>query len=266
MDRGLGAPACAAGLALFLLSAPTRSDDAPRCKGTKQWYAGKCLYPDEIEALKQQQPPPSANPPPPSGTSQPPLVAPRLPPKTDRDKQAREQQLRQALASASDEASCELSREIDSAGAWRSYLDKFPTGSCVKEARVRITILESRDVPAVPVAQPTSRNNALFWGGFGAALGSGTLWAAAGGLAISAASDLRKRCVDGKCPPTSDGEIRAVTALTNASTAGAVVCIASVGVAITGLLLPEIKGKPKTEGTCVSPVLGLGSVGFTGRY
>ena len=39
---------------LVLLALPAAVHGQRRCKGTKQWYRGKCRYPDEVRKIKQQ--------------------------------------------------------------------------------------------------------------------------------------------------------------------------------------------------------------------
>ncbi len=230
-----------------LVAAPARADDTHRCKGTKQWYAGKCMYPDEIEALKQH-----AEPPPPPGPVHP----------TEDELRAAQQ----ALTEAGDKSACGLAFRLETSDAWTVYLQQHPNGICADTARQRIRDAAAKHPPAPEAPPRPTRTNPLFWTGLGTVLAGGVVWAVAGGFAIARSQALLARCTGSACPQGSDGEITAVNDLAHAATAGVVVCSLGAALTITGLVLPEIRGG-KSEGAArVVPVLGPGTLGLAGQF
>ena len=122
----LGLPfALVFGLGLTL-SAPATAQQ--QCRGEKEWYGGKCRYPDEIARMKAAQA--------------------RI--------RARARQR------AQDKAACDKAKKADTVAAWTEYLDSYPKGQCKEQAERRKRELEAKPVPVpVPTTPPTAVPTAM---------------------------------------------------------------------------------------------------------
>lgn len=115
--------------------------------------------------------------------------------------------------------------------------------------------------PAPAVEEPTSVPT-LAWIGFGVA-GVGLIaGGVTGAMSFSAASSVRDRCVDGRCPPSTHDDLDKGKALGTISTVSFV--LAGVGAAVGVYALIS---RPKSpEKPAVSLYLGPGSAGLVGSF
>jgi hypothetical protein len=122
-----------------------------------------------------------------------------------------------------------------------------------------------------PAAQERTKPRWPMWvafgaGGVGLAVGSVT-----GALAIGAHSDLKSQCGPEDCVPESDEEKRRmegdVSRYRTLGTLSGIGFAVGVAGAATGVVL-LLTGKPATEAAAlpVTPLIGLGTVGFEGRF
>ncbi|MBI4705630.1 MAG: hypothetical protein HY744_31440 [Deltaproteobacteria bacterium] len=125
--------------AAAMLAARATEAQTPRCRGTKQWYAGKCRYPDDIAKMKAED-------------------AGRRGGEQRRKAEAEAAARRQAeQARLRDIDDCGQARQAGTVQAWRAYLAKWPDGFCRKEAERRAAELEtsSAEQPApMPAVEP----------------------------------------------------------------------------------------------------------------
>ncbi|MBI4706069.1 MAG: hypothetical protein HY744_33665 [Deltaproteobacteria bacterium] len=120
--------------AAAILAAPATEAD-PRCRGTKQWYAGKCRYPDDIAKMKAEE----------AGRR-----AGEQRHKAEADAAARRQAEQARLRDIDD---CGQARQADTVDAWKAYLAQQPNGFCRKEAERRVAELPQQgEQPAAPPA------------------------------------------------------------------------------------------------------------------
>ena len=126
-----------AALVVFAFLLVTAQASAQDCRGTKQWYAGKCRYPKEIEKLKKE-------------------AAARAAAERKRRQEA-EQKRKEEEARKADKAACELARTADTVQGWKTYLKSHSGGMCLDEAIKRITELSGK--PPDPVPEPTPDPN-----------------------------------------------------------------------------------------------------------
>jgi len=112
----------AAMLALLVGTVLPRPVVAQECRGSKQLYAGKCRYPEEIQRLREQY----------------------ARAKAEVDQRAR------------DQAACEAARQADKKTAWQVYLAGHPNGICREEAERRANAPEDiyEGAPAPPPTEP----------------------------------------------------------------------------------------------------------------
>lgn len=117
-----------------------------------------------------------------------------------------------------------------------------------------------------PTDPPKSKGNGQKTVGY-VALGVGAAGLVVGGvtgfLALGKASDLDSACRDGKCPSSEKDNVDSYKTMGTISTIGFIVGVVGVGAGVTLLLTA-----PKSERTTafVSPYLGPGSAGLTGRF
>ena len=263
-----------AGLLAMALSFPAQAQEGKRCKGGKELYQGRCLYPDEIARAKAE-------------------AEKKRQADEARHKAEKEKRLAQEQA-AKDDMACAAARRADTLDSWQHYLGDFPDGRCKPEADGRIAAL----APPKPV-QPTSPASAspspapppvedkstgwlgqspLVWIGFGIGAAGFITWGIAGGVAIGKRSTLNDECPDKVCPSSAQGDLDSAMASAHASTVGMVIGFAGSAVGVVGLLLPLFgAGDTKTGGPApdASPsdppvtarvMVGPGSIGLSGRF
>ena len=224
---------------------------APRCKGSKLWYAGDCRYPEQIQRMKAAA--------------------------AAHKKRLAEQR--------QDKADCEQAQQDDTLAGWKKYLEQHSAGACAERARTRVSELEA--IAAAPTAMGTGTGApappppdekpvddgaarrigayvAFGIGGVGLLIGAIT-----GGLSLSKVSTLDEQCPDRVCTTDDQCEIDTTLTLAHVSTAGFV--IGGVG-AVTGLVLLLTAGSGSStepveeQGVTVRPMLGPAMVGVSGRF
>jgi hypothetical protein len=263
-----------AGLAAFALATPLHAEEGKRCKGGKQLFQGRCLYPDEIARLKAE--------------SEKKRQADEARRKAEKDKRLAQEQ------AARDDLACTEARQTTNADRWKQYLADFPDGRCAGEAHGRIAALAPRPAEPAPLPPPPPAlppepkaeqeddswlgPSPLVWIGFGVGAAGFLTWGIAGGVAIGKRSALDEQCPDKVCPSSAQGDLDSATAAAHASTVGMVVGFAGAAVGILGLLLPvftatdEQAEKPTpapSEGdapVAVELVLAPGTVGLQGTF
>jgi hypothetical protein len=244
-----------------LLVSPAASAK-PRCRGTKISYAGKCLYPKEVQALKRARAAKS--------------VA------TGQKKQAAAKKRADKLEA--DRRSCARARKMQSIDGWKMYLDAFPEGSCRADAETQMKAIAARPAaepaapPTPPVATPAaappsvpardkappvepapaaeipqplapvpaaadapseapSGRSPLVYIGFGTAAAGVIVGGITGGLSFSQSKDLQGRCDNGACAPELQGEIDSMSTLGTISTVSFAVAGAGAALGIVGLAM-----------------------------
>jgi hypothetical protein len=261
--------ALAAVLALVMMSAGGVQAGEKRCKGTKQFYAGKCRYPDEVaqlraEAQKQAQ------------QSQQEQAA-----RARAEEEARRREERRVA----DAKACVTARKQESREAWQGYLDAFPEGLCVEEANKAMALVDTRPEPEPepePQPEPEPDANAdgqglwlgqspLVWIGFGVAAAGAITWGVAGGISMARASDLEETCPNNRCAPENEGDLDAANTAAHVTTVGVVLTVVGTAVGVTGLLLPLLSDDPgeaevEVASLRLRPVVTLGSVGLAGAF
>ena len=263
---------------LGAMAAPTaaHAEEAKRCKGGKQLYQGKCLYPDEIARLKAD--------------AEKKRQTDEARRKAEKDKKAAQEQ------AAKDDVACAEARRADTLESWQQYVADFPDGHCKQEAADRMTALAPKPEqppppPPQPPPPPPAENEGwlgqspLVWIGFGVGAAGFLTWGIAGGVAISKRSTLDDECSSDKvCPSSAQGDLDSAMAAAHASTVGMVVGFAGSAVGIVGLLLPLIEaGAAQPDGSepgsspdpsaspadapvAVRVLVGPGSVNLQGRF
>ncbi len=242
----------------------------PKCRGTKVLYAGVCRYPDEVRRLKA-------------------LAAKRA--EQQRHKAAEEQRKAKELQEK-DRAACESARKSDALGSWAKYLAEHPMGSCHSEAAKRISELNNaRVVAPTPVGVPSSSEpkptepivppstpadepdesepsaglSPLVYVGFGVGGAALLVGAITGGISLSNASTLQDECGGDVCPTDRQEDIDSMITLANVSNVS--FALAGVGAAV-GLiaLLVFDSDESKAQEATVKPQVGVGFMGFSGRF
>ncbi|MBI4699608.1 MAG: hypothetical protein HY744_00335 [Deltaproteobacteria bacterium] len=254
--------------AAFALAASTAGAQPQRCRGSQDWYAGACRYPEDIAKMKAEEQKRRA----------------------EAERQRTEEQARRrAQERQRDLDDCERAKAADSLDGWNGYLAAHPSGACSEQARARVAELQAAAAyeeapapppppapePPAPVAPrppspappptaaaplpppaprfpPADRGrpsgvSPLAYVGFavgGAALLVGAI---SGGVAASSASTLKGECsATGACPPSKEEDLDSAYAMANVSTASFVVCGVGLGVGVVGLLLPgSSRGQPR---------------------
>lgn len=265
--------AAAATVGLLLLSGDVGAEEK-RCKGTKQFYSGKCRYPDEIARMQAED-------------------QRRRDAATEAMEKAAEQQRQKEEEErrAQDAKACVAARKAGSIEAWRGYLSEHPEGMCEAEALSTIKRLE--DEPPEPEPEPLEPEpgpepdgepepaaageggwlglHPLAWVGFGLTAAGGITWGVAGGISLARTSDLEETCPNNTCSPESESDLDDANLAAHVTTVGAVVTAVGAAVAVTGLLLPVSSSNEAQAETAShllewQPVVGLGSVGLVGRF
>ncbi|MBI4700634.1 MAG: hypothetical protein HY744_05635 [Deltaproteobacteria bacterium] len=105
-------------LAVAAIGLPAARTEAqqPQCRGTKQWYAVECRYPDDVARMKAEE----------------------------ARQQAEAARRRAEQERARDEADCQAAGSYETLDGWQDYVSKHPSGSCVEQARQRIAELGAR--------------------------------------------------------------------------------------------------------------------------
>jgi hypothetical protein len=214
------APAIAVVLAML---APSAGGAQEQCVGTKQWYQGKCRYPDDIERMKQDAARKRDTPAPP----------PKADPPADDTELRKEEAQRAAEAGA-----CRMARAIDTRAGWKSYLAEFPDGACRDEAEARVAKLAEEPPPAPPAPPATAepgffeRVPTLAWVGFGIGAGGLLLGTITGAVSIGQAKDIATECPNDQCPAALEGDIDGMLALAHVSTVSFVLAAAGISVGV----------------------------------
>ncbi len=278
-----GAGRLALPLAVLLGLGLTLSDPATaqqQCRGEKEWYAGKCRYPDEITRMKAAQA--------------------RI--------RAR------AKKRAQDAAACDKAKKTDTAAAWTEYLDAYPKGQCKEQAERRKRELEAKPAPvpvptapptAVPTAIPTAVPTAiptvvppteptttstpslpppppeppeqpteqdqgiptLSWVGFGVAGAALAVGTATGIASLLETSKLKDSCTDDVCLPEQQDDIDHAKALGHASTVSFI--LAGAGLATGLVTLFVVNNEPDDAVATIMPLrvnVGFGAFSLTGKF
>jgi hypothetical protein len=223
-----------AGLLAMASAFPALAQEPKRCKGGKELYQGRCLYPDEIARAKAD-------------------AEKKRQADEARHKAEKEKRLAQERA-AKDDAACAAAHRTDTLASWKQYLSDFPDGRCKPEADGRVAALEPPAKPVEPPPPPTMPDSApppvedkstgwlgqspLVWIGFGVGAAGFLTWGIAGGVAIGKRSTLNDECPDKVCPSSAQGDLDSAMAAAHASTVGMVIGFAGSAVGIVGLLLP----------------------------
>lgn len=247
-------------------SSPAGAEEQ-RCKGTKQLYAGKCLYPDEIARLQEQERQRRAA-----------AEAARHKAEAERAERAKKE---------ADVVACDQAKKADGAADWQKYLAEHPDGSCVEQARARLTAIEAASQPAAaPTASASATDEAappeaeegsseispLVWVGVALAGAGAITWGVAGGLLVGKSSELETSCPDQRCPDDRQEDLDSAKLTAHVSTVGVVVTGVGVAIGVVGLLWPlfESGDEPAmdatTETVSAEPWLGPGFAGVQGKF
>jgi hypothetical protein len=270
--------ALALALALPLLIIAGNADAQKQCRGTKQWYAGKCRYPKDIEALKKK------------------AAAKRAAEERRRQEEERrkaEEAKKKQQAKQQDQADCEAARSEDTVAGWKKYLKTHGNGVCLDEAVNRITELSGQPPPTPepppvepvepvpdPVAPPpdpvapsppslppdegSSSISPLVWVGFGIGAFGLVLGSITGGISFAQAQDLQDTCEDNVCPSSRQDEVDTMLALAHTSTASFVLAGVGVTLGVIGLFIGGDDGDEEAAG--VELQLGPAAVSVSGRF
>ncbi|MBI4704116.1 MAG: hypothetical protein HY744_23655 [Deltaproteobacteria bacterium] len=285
-------------LAAVLVAAAAASSALPaqaqeqQCRGTKQWYAGKCRYPGDINRIKAQEA----------------REAARL---AERQRQEAEQ------ARARDVADCEQATKEDTPEAWKRYLAEHANGSCRQQAERRIREIEAakQDEPAPPPPEPHEELEAapapvtsepatpaaapspagaplpsaavqprraaapaehdgpapsgvspLAYVGFavgGVGLVAGVVTTA---LVASRVSALEDECPGKLCGPDQRGDLDGANTLADLCTASFIVAAGGVVTGLAGVVLSVSGGDERREAVVLRPSVGLGAVGLAAQF
>ncbi len=233
-----------------------------RCKGTKQYYAGKCRYPDEVRKLQAED-------------------AARRRAAAARRRQAEEAKQRELLGQR-DAGACDMARSTDTRAAWEAYLKAHPEGGCAAQANERLAVLAE---PPSPTTPPTTDPGPPTPPPDGAATGSGdagisplaivgfavggaglVTWAVAGGISLSRSSALGDQCPDDKCPPEHQGELDDALLAAHVTTVGAVVTGVGAALSVIGLLTSGSSDGEASAGATIEPTVGWSALGVRGSF
>ncbi len=245
-----------------------------KCRGTKQWYAGKCRYPKDIQALKKQAAAKKAE---------------EQRQQEEARRRAAEEKRKQAEAKKqADQSACELARVANTVAGWKTYLKNHADGACLDEAIKRITELSGKP-PEPPPAQPDpvepqpiepapvpdpvqpqpksdgggSSISPLVWIGFGVG-GLGLLVGSiTGGISFAQAQDLQEECGE-ECPSSRQGDVDTMLALAHTSTAMFVLAGVGTTLGVIGLFLGGSDGDG--ESATLDVRVGPGSVAVFGSF
>ncbi|MBW2456164.1 MAG: hypothetical protein JRI68_16715 [Deltaproteobacteria bacterium] len=242
-----------------------------RCKGTKQFYAGKCRYPDEVNRLKA------------AAAAQRQAQAERL--------AKEEEQKQRELQAQRDAGACDMARSTDTREGWEAYLKAHPEGPCVGEANERLAALPETPPPPppeeAPPPPPTTPPPApkppttppdgpagVDDGGLspltiiGLAVGGAGVvtWAVAGGISLSRSADLDEQCPDDLCPVSSEGELDKAMLAAHVTTVGAVVTGVGVSLSVIGLLTSGSDAAEAPAAATIEPTVGFGTLGVRGSF
>lgn len=241
-------------IALLLISWASTAVAQKECRGTKKWYAGKCRYPKDIEALKKQQ---AAN-----------KAAEQKRREEEARRRAAEEKRRKEEAAAKDRAACDAARSADTVDAWKKYLKEHSGGSCLDEAISRITELSGAPppppdpqpvepqpepdpvAPPPPTPSPTptpqpppddgggSSISPLVWIGFGLGAVGLIVGSITGGVSFAQAQELQDECgEDNVCPSSRQDDVDEMLALAHTSTAMFVIAGVGTTLGIVGIFL-----------------------------
>lgn len=264
------------GLSVLLWAASGTAQE--QCRGTKQWYAGKCRYPKDIEELKKK-------------------AAAQKAEEARRQEEARRKAAEEAKKQAdekkrADEAACELARVANTVAGWRTYLKEHSGGVCLDEAIKRITEL-SGTPPPTPEPQPTdppppapepvappptpvpepvrpppdrgeesSGVSPLVWVGFSVAGVGLVLGSITGGISFAEAQDLQDTCDNNVCPSSRQDDVDTMLALAHVSTVSFVLTGVGVTLGVIGLFV----GGGSDEQARLDLEVGPGSLSLRGSF
>jgi hypothetical protein len=289
--------AAAAVVAVVLLSPAAANAQVSKCTGTKQWYAGKCRYPDDIAKMKTEEEAQRR------AAEQRRAEEQRRKAEAEAERKAEEEAGKRAEAEEADAAACKRARRDDTVDSWQSYLDNFPNGKCREEATDRIDALKHKPEPPPepepeqPKAEPPPRPKRLppapkppprvepappspmppeerrvspvAWPGFAVGGAGFLIGGITGGVAASKASALRAACPDKVCDPGKQSDLDSAKRLADVSTAMFVVGGIGAGVGLVALIV-SLSGDDKPSdaktGFVVRPMLGAGSLGLRGEF
>jgi hypothetical protein len=218
-------------------AAPARAEDQ-RCKGTKQFYAGKCRYPDEITRLRDEE-------------------KKRREAAEAAKEQAEQQRLAEERARA-DEQACTEARTSGSRDGWSAYLQQHGDGGCAAEAAAAIATLDaaSEPPPESPPAAPdpalagesrTWEPSTLFWVGTAVTAAGAITWGVAGGILVGRSSDLEEQCPDGRCPAEREEDLQQAEVTAHVTTVGAVVTGVGAALTLVGAIWPLFEPEPEAD-------------------
>jgi hypothetical protein len=238
-----------------LASAPARAEG--KCSGTKQWYAGKCRYPDDIAKLKTEQEAQRR------AAEQRRAEEQWRKEEAEAKRQAEEAEARaRAEAEKADTAACKNARRDDTADSWRGYIENFPTGKCREDATDRIEALKSkpqppapqpeepepkpkpppRPMPAPPSLVPRRAEekhiSPVAWTGFALGAAGFLIGGITGGVAASKTSALRAACPNKVCDPSKRGDLDGTKKLADVSTGMFVIGGLGAAAGVVGLAVP----------------------------
>jgi hypothetical protein len=264
-------PLVGLGLLTLLASEPSARAEDQRCKGTKQFYAGKCRYPDEIGRLRDEE-------------------RKRREAAEQAKQKAEQDKLRQERADA-DKKACAEAEADGSKQAWEKYLQAYGDGLCGEKARSAISAFEAAAKPAEPAAatpdtgdgegrdsaatSPAWAPTTLFWVGAGVTAAGVITWAVAGGILVGKSNDLEEQCPDARCPANREGDLDSAEVTAHVTTVGAVVTGVGAALTLVGALWPLFDPEPASgelpdageqAGLRITPLLGGSFVGVRADF
>jgi hypothetical protein len=274
---------------VLLLAAKQPAQAGGRCRGTKVPYAGRCIYPSELAAIRQRKASQNAK-------------AARE--KAAREKAAREKAAREKAAREKaarehekvDKQACAQAKTRNTKTSWQTYVMDHPKGNCQAEAQRFLAALEEQEkLPsaAVPASQKTktkspdprpsrpidtkaakpsrsakpepsphaspSSVSPLVWVGFGTAAAFGIAGGVLGGLSFSESKKLQEACSNNLCSSDLESDIDSMKLKGHLATASLALAGAGAAVGVLGLLLnPGSADDPKDKASKMTWQLGIG--------
>ncbi len=239
-------------VALAAMVSASGADAQKKCRGTKVPFQGRCVYPHELPKVA----PPKA-------------VVPKKPTAAELKKKQQEEDAR----------ACEDAKLKDTVEDWEGYLQRYPEGSCQKEARDRIEALKAPKPPVEPPkpdkplpdqpiepSSPSPGISPLVYVGFGLAGAGLIIGSITGGVSMSQAADLKEECVYDVCTPEWQEDIDTSMALGHTSTAFFVIAGAGAGLGLAALLLLSGDSTSEEEAANIRPLIGAGVLGLEGSF
>jgi hypothetical protein len=200
-----------------------------------------------------------------------------------------------------DKADCGKARTAATIDAWEGYTKKFPEGSCLTEATIRLEEMKKKQAapPAAPAPQAPAASKTLAdevpsddgsssgifantspmrlaaYGSFGVGAVGVVLGITFGVIAVNTGDDTFARydCYEGSCPPESEADFDVVKANGNVATAGWIIGALGVAGGTTLFFLSSDTKKDAAESSGnnaqrieLRPRIGLGYLGLDGRF